>query len=177
MPLVSVVMAVYNGEDYLAEAIDSMLAQTLSDFELLIVDDGSQDNSAQIVRSYQNRDGRIRFFQLERNMGVADARNHAIAQAMGKYTTFMDCDDISLPERLEKQVAFLRANSNVEAVGTSGQAVSETLAPLFDLCMPQHHAIIVLDMFIGVGLIFNTTMLRTDLLKAVGAYDAGRTGG
>ena len=63
MPLVSVIMPVYNGEKYVTEAIDSILAQTFTEFELLIVDDGSQDNSAEIIRAYEKRDGRIRFFQ------------------------------------------------------------------------------------------------------------------
>ena len=70
MPLVSVVMPVYNGEKFLAEAIESILAQTFTDFEFLIVDDGSQDNSAEIIRAYEERDDRIRFFQLERNVGI-----------------------------------------------------------------------------------------------------------
>ena len=77
MPLVSVVMPVFNGEKYLAEAIDSMLAQTFTDFELLIVDDGSQDRSAEIIRGIcEIREERIRFFQrLEKNRGVPFARN------------------------------------------------------------------------------------------------------
>lgn len=78
MPLVSVIMPVHNGEKYLAEAIDSILAQIFTDFELLIVDDGSQDSSAQIIRSYEKRDERIRFFQIEYNVGVGSAKNHAI---------------------------------------------------------------------------------------------------
>ena len=69
MPLVSVVMPVFNGEKYLAEAIDSILVQTFTDFELIIVDDGSQDGSAQIIRAYEKRDERIRFIRLEENMG------------------------------------------------------------------------------------------------------------
>ena len=177
MPQVSVIMSVYNGEMYIAEAIDSILAQTLTDFELLIVDDGSQDNSAQIIRSYQERDCRIRFFQLKQNMGIADARNRVIAQAKGDYITIMDCDDISLPERLEEQVAFLQANLEIDVVGVSGKAVGPDLAPLFNLNMPQRHCIIVLDMFVGVGLMFQTIMLSIDSLRSVGGYASGRRTG
>ena len=83
MPLVSVIMSVYNGEKYLTEAINSILAQTFAEFELLIVDDGSKDNSAEIIRSYEQGDSRIRFFQLERNMGLASARNRGISAARG----------------------------------------------------------------------------------------------
>lgn len=177
MPLVSVVMAVYNGEDYIAEAIDSMLAQTLADFELLIVDDGSQDNSAEIIRSCRKCDSRIRVFRHERNMGAADARNRALSAATGEYLTIMDCDDISMPSRLEKQVAFLQSNPHVDVVGVSGRAVSERLAPLFDLNMPQRHPLIVLDSFVGVGLIFSTIMSRRESLNAIGGYDDGRRAG
>ena len=83
-PLVSVVMPVFNGERFLAEAIDSILAQTFSDFELIIVDDGSQDRSAAIIREYEKRDARIRFFQLERNIGEAPARNYAVGRVDGR---------------------------------------------------------------------------------------------
>ena len=117
MPAVSVILSVYNGEKYLAEAIDSILAQTFSDFELIIVDDGSSDSTASIARAYAQRDSRIRFMQLARNMGLADARNHGIAAARGEFATMMDADDISLPQRLEKQVGFLRANP---AIGGRG---------------------------------------------------------
>ena len=108
-PLVSVVMPVYNGEKWLGEAIESILAQTFADFELLIVDDGSRDNSAKIIRVYEQRDPRIRFFQLERNSGTAFARNYCIKAANGTFVTYLDCDDISLPERLRKQVDFLES--------------------------------------------------------------------
>ncbi len=178
MPTVSVVMSVYNGETFLAEAIDSILAQTLTDFEFLIVDDGSQDNSAEIIRSYQQRDSRIRFFQLERNMGIADARNRAIAEAAGEYITIMDCDDISLPERLEKQVAFLRANPEIGVVGARGRAVSEDLStPLFELKVPEKHCLIVFATLVGVSFIFTTIMVRAALIKAVGGYQPGRRAG
>lgn len=176
-PSVSVIVSVYNCETFLAEAIDSILAQTVTDFEMLIVDDGSNDSSADIIRSYQNRDSRIRFFQLERNLGVAAGRNRALTEATGDYITLMDCDDISLPERLEKQMTFLQANPEVGAVGTSGQAVSSDLAPLFDLNMPQHHSLIVLDMFVSVALIYSTIMLRRDVLNSIGGYDTARLAG
>ena len=151
MPLVSVIMPVYNGEKYLAEAIDSILGQSFTDFEFLIVDDGSQDNSAEIIRSYEKRDRRIRFIQLERNMGAAAARNRGIAAATGKFITMMDCDDISLPERLQKQVDFMQSNPEIGAVGVCGQAVNEDMTKLlFDLNAPERHCDIVLAMFVGV---------------------------
>ena len=175
MSLVSVIMPVYNGEKYLAEAIDSILGQSFTDFELLIVDDGSIDGSAEIIRAYQQRDRRIRFFQLERNMGLADARNRGIAAATGKFITMMDCDDISLPERLQKQVDFMQSNPEIGAVGVCGQAVNEDMTKLlFDLNAPERHCDIVLAMFVGVSFIHTTIMLRSEFLSAVGGYEEGR---
>ncbi len=178
MPKVSVVMAVYNGEAYLSEAIVSILTQTLADFELLIVDDGSQDASAQLARDWQQRDQRIRLLPLGRNQGMADARNHGIQAAAGETITFMDCDDISMPQRLEKQVAFLEAHPEIGAVGTEGELVNEDLSQvLYRFSLPQQHALILFDMLGGVSFIYTTVMFRRELLQAVGGYEAGRRSG
>ena len=137
MPLVSVIMAAYNGEKYLAEAIDSVLTQTFSDFELIIVDDGSLDASAEIICSFAKLDDRIRFFQLERNMGQGPALNRGVASSTGKYLTYMDCDDITLPQRLEKQVDFLQANPEIGAVGACARVMNHDLTTaLFDFIVP-----------------------------------------
>ena len=171
-PLVSVVMGVYNDEDYVGAAIESILAQTLSDFEFIIVDDGSEDDSAEIIRAYMNRDGRIRFFQLERNQGPAAAWNRGIAAASGDLVTLMDSDDLCSPERLRKQVNFLRSNPKVGAVGTHARVVDADLQPLFDSHQPQHHAHIMLYQFIGDSpFVGSSVMLRRPLLLAVGGYD------
>lgn len=115
-PTVSLVMKVYNGEKYLREAIESILNQTFTDFEFLIIDDGSTDHSEQIIKSYD--DERIRFFQNETNMGLIKTQNKIIAQAKGKYIAVMDCDDISYPTRFEKQVHYLENHPNVMMCGT-----------------------------------------------------------
>ena len=161
MPLVSVVMPVYNGEKYLAEAIESILAQTLSDFEFLIVDDGSQDESAEIIQSYALRDPRIRFFQLDHNCGVAAAHNIGWASAKGEFIATMDCDDISLPERLTRQVDFLQSHPAIGGVGTWCRMVnhdrSETIA---EVQTPQEHAIITLNVFFAPSIVDPTIMYR-----------------
>lgn len=115
-PKISLVMKVYNGEKYLQEAIDSILAQTYADFELLIIDDGSTDSSAKIVQSYQ--DERIRFIQNEKNMGLCRTQNRVIAEAKGEYIAVMDCDDISYPTRFEKQAAYLDEHPEVMMCGS-----------------------------------------------------------
>ncbi|MCY3779184.1 MAG: glycosyltransferase family A protein [Chloroflexi bacterium] len=178
MPTVSVVMPVFNGEKYLAEAIDSILAQTLTDFELLVVDDASQDSSAQIIRSYQERDSRIRFYQLEQNLGAGAARNRGIEAASGDYIVFMDCDDVSLPQRLEKQATFLESHPQISLLGTCGLLTSSDLKTvLHSFRLPQVHCLIVLDMFVAVGFIYSTLMLRQNPLRAIGGFETGRRHG
>jgi glycosyltransferase involved in cell wall biosynthesis len=101
---VSVILPVYGVEKYIAEAVRSVLAQTFSDFELLIIDDGSPDRSVEICRQFT--DSRIRIIQ-QQNRGLSGARNTGIRYAKGEYLAFLDGDDLWAPEKLEKQVAHL----------------------------------------------------------------------
>ena len=103
---VTVLMAAYNGARYLKDAIDSILNQTFKDFEILIIDDGSTDQSAEIVQSY--KDPRIRFLRNEQNMGIVVTRNRGIKEMRGEYLAILDCDDVSPPKRLEKEFNFLK---------------------------------------------------------------------
>ncbi len=129
MPKVSVIMPVYNAEKYLKEAIDSILSQTFADFEFIILDDSSSDSSPEIVRSYQ--DERIRFYINEQNMGVAKTLNKGLDLATGEYIARMDSDDISLPERFEKQVAYLDKNPKVGVLGCGTEEFGEGLQSKF----------------------------------------------
>lgn len=119
MPRVSVVMPAYNAEKYIGEAIDSILNQTYTDFEFIIIDDGSSDNTINTIMSYT--DPRIRFYQNEHNVGVAATLNRGLELATGEYIARMDSDDISLAERFEKQVDFMNRNPDVAVVGTGIQ--------------------------------------------------------
>lgn len=118
MPRVSILMPVYNTRpEYLREAIDSLLAQTFTDFEFLILNDASTDPQVEeVVKSYT--DPRIVYAVNERNLGISGARNRLLDMAQGEYLAVMDHDDISLPERLEKEVAFLDAHPEVGVVGS-----------------------------------------------------------
>lgn len=113
-PKVTVLMPVFNGEKHLREAMDSVLSQTFSDFELLIINDGSTDRSELIIRSYS--DPRIRFVANSANMGLIATLNQGIALASGEYIARMDSDDISHPSRFEKQVFFLDNNDSCAMV-------------------------------------------------------------
>lgn len=109
-------MPVYNGEQFLEEAIDSILDQTFNDFEFLIINDGSTDKSKEIIKSYN--DPRIRYFENKTNLGITAARNIGLTQAQGEYLAIIDCDDVAYPSRFEEQVEFLDQNTDVSMVAS-----------------------------------------------------------
>lgn len=116
MPKVSVLMPVYKTDEaYLRVAIESILNQTFTDFEFLILDDCPDDDREKVVKSYD--DPRIIYAKNERNLGITPSRNKLIEMAKGEYLAVFDHDDVSLPERLEKQVAYMEANPNVGVCG------------------------------------------------------------
>jgi glycosyltransferase, family 2 len=117
MTKISVLMPVYNTpENYLREAVESILAQTCADFEFLILNDAStDDNVEKVINSYDDK--RIRYWQNDRNLGISLSRNKLIGLSRGEYLAVFDHDDVSLPERLEKQAAFLDAHPEVGVVG------------------------------------------------------------
>lgn len=108
-------MPVYNGEKYLAEAIESVLSQSFGEFEFIIVNDGSTDGTEKIIRSYS--DSRIRYINLVQNVGLSEALNAGLAVAQGKYIARMDADDLSSPTRFARQVNFLDGHPDYVAVG------------------------------------------------------------
>ena len=127
--MVSVVIPVYNGKKYLAQAIESVLAQTHRDLELLVVDDGSTDRSAEIIRTYLGRDPRVRCLSQE-NRGVAAAGNRGLQEARAEWVARLDADDVFLPGKLERQVDFLRRNPAAKIVGTLACFINHAGRPL-----------------------------------------------
>jgi len=123
MPLVSVIMPVYNAEKYVGQAIESILNQTLSDFEFIIIDDASTDSSAEIIGSY--KDTRIRFIQNEMNMGYVHGLNRMIDMAQGEFIARQDNDDISHHNRLKLQVDYLVDNPDIGMCGTFARYIGE----------------------------------------------------
>lgn len=109
--LVSIITPNYNCGRFIAQTIESVLAQTYTNWEMLIVDDCSTDNSVQIALSYAEKDSRIKVVQNEKNCGAAISRNKAIELAQGEFVAFLDSDDLWLPDKLEKQIAFMRQNN------------------------------------------------------------------
>ena len=115
-PLVTVLMPVYNGEKYLKKAIESILSQTFKEFEFFIIDDGSVDKSAEIIKSFN--DARIRLESNRANLGLIKTLNKGLGMSKGKYIARMDCDDISLPNRLSAQVSFMEKHPEIGVCGS-----------------------------------------------------------
>jgi len=105
--LVSIITPSYKSEKFISQTIKSVLAQTYQNWEMIIVDDVSPDNSNEIIEEYSKKDSRIKLIKLEQNSGPAVARNRAIEEASGRYIAFLDADDLWMPQKLEKQLAFM----------------------------------------------------------------------
>ena len=131
-PLVSVITPCYNGEPYIAQTIESVLAQTFTNWEMLIVNDGSTDKSREIIQTYAERDRRV--YLLEHpdgvNTGVSASRNLAIHHARGTYLAFLDADDVWLAHKLERQVAVLERYPDVGLIYSQAQCIDEIGEPL-----------------------------------------------
>ena len=134
-PRISVMMPAYNSEKYIGEAIESILNQTFTDFEFIIVNDGSTDNTAKIIKEYADKDKRIKFINHSENKGFIGCLNECLGVASGEYIAKMDSDDISLPERLEKQVKYLNEHPNVGMVGCAYRAFDKAD---FECVHPAH---------------------------------------
>jgi len=133
-PYVTVLLSVYNGERFLAEAIDSILCQSYKNFEFIIIDDASTDSTPEILRRYEREDSRIKIVTNAANLRLAASLNKGISLASGALIARMDADDVSLPDRLEKQVTFMQANPTVSVCGTAltiyGSSDTTWLPPL-----------------------------------------------
>lgn len=134
-PKVSVITPVYNAEKYLSETIESVLKQTYKSFEYLLIDDCSTDNSASIIKEFEEKDSRVRYIKLTENSGAAVARNRGLEEAKGRYIAFVDSDDKWYPEKLERQLDFMEnyhkafTYTNYEHITEEGEVLSSPKLP------------------------------------------------
>lgn len=166
-PLVSVLFPVYNGAPFLAEAIDSILDQTEKDFELIIINDGSTDESSIIVRSYT--DSRIRFYE-QNNSGLAATLNRALGLAQGRFLARQDQDDISHPLRFERQVQFLETHANCGMVGTWAKIIGGDADKSRYHRHPTDNGTLQFDLLFNNPFVHSSVMLRSSVFDAVGGY-------
>ena len=165
-PLISVVLPVYNGEKYLGEAIDSILAQTFKDFELIIIDDGSTDNSLAVLKHYDNKDNRIRLISRE-NRNLATTLNDSIDLARGEWVARMDQDDIALPHRFERQLQWLE-QTGADICGSWIKFFGTTDRDILKHCNTDEA--IKMEMLFAAPFSHPTVMMKTGLLKKL-MYD------
>jgi glycosyltransferase involved in cell wall biosynthesis len=156
-PLISVILPVYNGEKYLKDAIDSVLQQSYTNFELIIINDGSKDNSEKICTSYS--DSRIRYFSYD-NSGLAKTLNKGIGLAQGDYIARQDQDDISLPQRFELQMKFMEKNPDVILLGTSGIIINEMDIKIGEHKHPAPSSILAFDLMFDNPFIHSSVIFR-----------------
>jgi glycosyltransferase involved in cell wall biosynthesis len=169
LPLVSVIMPVYNGERYLKEAINSVLSQSYKNIELVLINDGSTDLSKNIILSYS--DSRIRLFENEYNSGIVYSRNRGLEEARGKYIANLDSDDIALPERIEKQVYFLDNNTDYGMCGTFYFTIDSNGKLLKKRNYPTSNIDIKTFLILGNCFCNSTLMIRSKLAKELRYID------
>lgn len=155
-------MPVYNGEKYLHEALDSILGQTYTDFELIIINDGSSDKTEKIILEYTKRDARIKYIQNEVNLGLVPTLNKGLGIARGDYIARMDADDICHPERLQKQIDFMKKNPNIMICGTSYKSIG---AKNNTHILPEKHEEIKVGQLFGPCICHPSVFIRSSFLK------------
>lgn len=162
MPRISVIMPAYNAEKYIAEAIDSILGQTYSDFEFIIINDCSRDRTEEIILSYD--DPRIVYIMNEENLGVAATLNKGLAIAKGEYIARMDADDISMPERFKKQMAYLNKHQNYGVCGSNTILFGEEIEST-QFVFPKKHSEICGDIWFNSTFAHPSVMIRASVIK------------
>jgi len=172
IPLISVIMSVYNSEKYLVRAIESILYQTFPDFEFIVIDDGSTDRSLEIMQAYAKQDDRLRIIVNENNQGLARSLNIGIANAKGEFIARMDADDISFPDRLQKQLSFLLAHPEIMILGGSQVFIDHDGKETYALSFSNQQSVLRWNMLLGNGLIVShpTVMIRREFLITIGGY-------
>lgn len=164
-PLITVILPVYNGERFLNETIDSILNQTFQDFEVIIIDDCSQDQSYNIIQSYAQQDERIVIIKNEKNLGIAPSRNKALSIAKGCYIALINQDDINFPERFSKQIDYLTHHPDIYVLGTSYIGIDENGSELGIRTYPDSPGLMQWALFFGAFLSNPTLMMRSEIFK------------
>ena len=166
---VTVLRSVYNGEKYLREAIESILNQTFTDFEFLIINDGSTDRTTEILQSYDNP--RIKIIDNGKNIGLTKSLNKGLRMARGEYIARMDADDVSMLERLGKEVDFLETHQDCAVVGTFAKVLNEDSEVIRLMDRPIDDAQIREFFRRDNCIAHGSAMIRKTCLENVGSYD------
>lgn len=171
-PQISTIMSVYNGHKFLAETIESMLGQTYSDFEFIIIDDGSTDGSLNIINDFSQKDPRIQVIQNRGNIGLALSLNKGIQIAKGKYIARMDADDVCLPERFQVQLDYLKEHPEIWILGSGIIHIDDEGKQVRQISYPASPNRLRWNMLFGTtGLVCHPcAMMRSEKIREVGLY-------
>lgn len=172
MPEISVLMAVYNGERFLRQAIESVLTQSFSDFEFIIVNDASTDSTFEILKEYQAADHRIRLLSNPENLGLSKSLNRGLELATGEFIARMDADDVCRQERFATQLSWLKSKPELLVLGSNIQKIDENGSPLPTLPPPYNQAVMRWTSFFGQQFVacHPTVMMRRTLFSRFGGY-------
>lgn len=169
MPTVSVIMPMKNGEDYVADALQSMTNQELADIEIIVVDDGSSDRSVAMARQIGDRDGRLKIV-ANPGSGIVDALNAGISLAEAPLLARMDCDDVAMPNRLRLQVERFNANQELLLLGSAGTCIDSTGRQTGTIEVPLEGGQIRAALLKHNPILHPTTMFRAAPLRRIGGY-------
>ena len=171
-PLISVIMAAYNSEKYIAEAIESVLKQTFNNFELIIINDASADKTLDIIKEYAEKDKRIKLINHKQNKGISETRNDGIKEAKGKYIAIHDSDDISKPERFKLQADYLKSHPKCGVVGSHIEIFDDTIKKIVSLRKyPEKDSDLRKMIFFSCPIAQPVSMIRAEVFKKLGLYD------
>lgn len=167
-PAISVLMPTYNGERFLRPAIESILNQTFPNFELIVIDDGSTDNTPHILSEF--KDTRLTVLTNPKNSGIAAATNRALAAARAEYIALQDHDDISLPHRLQTQLDFLNTHPEIALVGSAATLIDENGIPYADYVEPEDDIELKWETLFRCPISHTSVMMRSRVVSESGGY-------
>lgn len=174
-PHISIVMAVYNEEKTLAVAVESVLAQTFSDWEMIIVDDGSTDSTPDMLKSFVEEDPRIRVLTNTENMGLAASLNRGIKSARADLIARVDADDINAPDRLDKQYRYMSKHPGTDVLGTGAYLLDSSKQRIKEVLLPGEHRELASLPFLRTKFFHSSVLIRRRFFDRAGWYDASYT--
>jgi glycosyltransferase involved in cell wall biosynthesis len=170
-PKISIIMAAYNEALEIGGAIESILVQTFTDWELIVIDDGSTDTTVDVIRRYAEKDSRIRLFCNETNLELSRSLNKGIGLARADMIARADADDINLPERLAKQYAYMQAHEDIDVLGTGVYLLDEAGDRVNSYSLPLTHAELKALPFLKIQFFHPSVMIRRRFFDTAGLYD------
>jgi glycosyltransferase involved in cell wall biosynthesis len=171
MAQVSIILPVYNGEAHLKQAINSVLLQSYSDWELIVIDDGSTDTTASIIQSYVSKDSRVRQIIHEKNLGLVTSLNEGVAVSAGSFLARLDCDDYwPSPDKLNKQMEFLGQHPRCGLVGTWAEMLDMQGKRLYDFKPPANDVAIRKQILWHNCFVHSGIIIRKNILRQAGGY-------